>query len=235
MSSPRCGVADPPPTRCRRISARSLTLSRRRHLISERHRPGVEHRRARRRPPVEVPHAPGLHGERCPPRVNARDHPSAREDATGAPLARQRGGRRRSRDTPAEGSRARTRRRSCGREGVDARGPRNRRKRPARQRRCSGGWRRTRPQTEPAESEERDPPTGPARRRLPAARRRAYETFAGLVGAPLDSAAPDLALPFFLAPLPRGRGLTISGRSRSSLARRGSTRGERHSRLPRSS
>ena len=28
MSSPRCGVADPPPTRCRRISARSLTLSR---------------------------------------------------------------------------------------------------------------------------------------------------------------------------------------------------------------
>jgi hypothetical protein len=38
--------------------------------------------------------------------------------------------------------------------------------RAARQRRGSGGWRRTRPQTEPAESEERDPPTGPARPRL---------------------------------------------------------------------
>src|SRR4051794_30665079 len=49
---------------------------------------------------------------------------------------------------------------------VDARGPRCGRKRPTRQRRSSGGWRRTRPQTEPAESEERDPPTGPALRRL---------------------------------------------------------------------
>ena len=51
---------------------------------------------------------------------------------------------------------------------VDARGPRRGRMRPTRQGRCSGGWRRTRPQTEPAESEERDPPTGPARHRLPA-------------------------------------------------------------------
>ena len=50
-------------------------------------------------------------------------------------------------------------------KGVDARGPRRRRWCPAGQGRCSGGWRRTRPQTEPAESEERDPPTGPARHR----------------------------------------------------------------------
>ena len=49
---------------------------------------------------------------------------------------------------------------------VDARGPRRGRWRPAGQGRCSGGWRRTRPQTEPAESEERDPPTGPARHQL---------------------------------------------------------------------
>ena len=44
--------------------------------------------------------------------------------------------------------------------------PRTRCRHPAGQGRCSGGWRRTRPQTEPAESEERDPPTGPARHRL---------------------------------------------------------------------
>jgi hypothetical protein len=51
-------------------------------------------------------------------------------------------------------------------EEVDGRGPRLGRWCPARQGRCSGGWRRTRPQTELAESEERDPPTGPARHRL---------------------------------------------------------------------
>ena len=69
-------------------------------------------------------------------------------------------------DTRAESSRAPTRRRSCGREGSSARGPRRDRQSPAGQRRSPGGWRRTRPQTEPAESEERDPPTGPARHRL---------------------------------------------------------------------
>ena len=53
-----------------------------------------------------------------------------------------------------------------GREGSKARGPRLERQSPAEQRRSSGGWRRTRPQTEPAESEERDPPTGPARHQL---------------------------------------------------------------------
>ena len=51
-------------------------------------------------------------------------------------------------------------------KGVDACGPRRGRGRPTRQRRRSGGWRRTRPQTEPAESEERDRPTGPASHRL---------------------------------------------------------------------
>jgi hypothetical protein len=56
-------------------------------------------------------------------------------------------------------------------KGVDAAGPRRGRGRPTRQRRCSGGWRRTRPQTELAESEERDPPTGPARHRLQALER----------------------------------------------------------------
>ena len=104
-----------------------------------------------------------------------REQPLGRQHVTpklpfrggaGAPLARQRGGRPRSRDTPAQGSGASSRRRSCGHGGVDARGPRRERGRPAGQRRCSGGWRRTRPQTELAESEERDPPTGPARHRL---------------------------------------------------------------------
>jgi hypothetical protein len=52
-----------------------------------------------------------------------------------------------------------------------ARGPRRQRRRPAGQGRVSGGWRRTRPQTELAESEERDPPTGPARHQLPARHR----------------------------------------------------------------
>jgi hypothetical protein len=51
-------------------------------------------------------------------------------------------------------------------------GPRCERGRLAGQGRYSGGWRRTRPQTELAESEERDPPTGPARRRLRAPSRR---------------------------------------------------------------
>jgi hypothetical protein len=51
-------------------------------------------------------------------------------------------------------------------EGVDAGGSRRGRGCPAGRGRCSGGWRRTRPQTELAESEERDPPTGPGRHRL---------------------------------------------------------------------
>jgi hypothetical protein len=108
----------------------------------------------------------------------------ARSVGAGAPLARQRGGKPRWRDTPAESSGARARRRGCGREGVDARGPRRGRVRPAQQGRCSGGWRRTRPQTELAESEERDPPTGPARRQL-LARRRALRArhLAGVAGA----------------------------------------------------
>jgi hypothetical protein len=61
------------------------------------------------------------------------------------PLARRRGGRPRWRDTPAESNCAGSRRRSCGREGVDARGPRRGRGRPAGQGRSSGGWRGTRP------------------------------------------------------------------------------------------
>ena len=98
--------------------------------------------------------------------VMPQDRPLPFRGGAGAPLARQRGGRPRWRDTPAESSRAPVRRRSCGRGGVDAGGPRRGRGRPAGQERCSGGWRRTRPQTELAESEERDPPTGPARHRL---------------------------------------------------------------------
>jgi hypothetical protein len=111
---------------------------------------------------------------------DAHDHLSALQGGTGAPLARQRGGRPRWRDTRAESTGASTRRRSCGRGGVDARGPRRGRRRPAGQGRCSGGWRRTRPQTEPAESEERDPRQDP-----PATNRRPYVTFAGSPGAPL--------------------------------------------------
>jgi hypothetical protein len=70
-------------------------------------------------------------------------------------------------------------------KGVDACGSRRGRGSPAGQGRCSGGWRRTRPQTELAESEERDPPTGPARHRLwahgtPARQRRRQSVHGGL-------------------------------------------------------
>ena len=51
------------------------------------------------------------------PRRATHGHPSALRGGTGAPLARQRGGRPRWRDTPAESTGAPTRRRSCGREG----------------------------------------------------------------------------------------------------------------------
>ena len=93
-------------------------------------------------------------------RQHVRSRPSV--EGTGAPLARQRGGRRRWRDTPAERSAHRTRRRSCGREASRRSRTATRAHGAPRQGGCSGGWRRTRPQTEPAESEERDPPTGPA-------------------------------------------------------------------------
>ena len=53
----------------------------------------------------------------------------------------------------AESKAARARRRSCDREGSHARGPRRARWDPAGRRRCSGGWRGTRCQTELAESE----------------------------------------------------------------------------------
>ncbi len=100
-------------------------------------------------------------------RPSTRDAPAAvPREGPSAPLARQRGGRPRWRDTPAESGGAAARRRSCGCEGCRRLRTAARRWCPAGQRRCSGGWRRTRPQTELAESEERDPPTGPARHRL---------------------------------------------------------------------
>ena len=55
---------------------------------------------------------------------NAHGHPSALQGGgAGAPLARQRGGRPRWRDTAAESTGAPARRRSCGPKGVDAGGP----------------------------------------------------------------------------------------------------------------
>jgi hypothetical protein len=81
-------------------------------------------------------------------------------------------------------------------EGVDARGPRRGRLRPAGQGRCSGGWRRTRPQTELAESEERDPPTGPARRQL-----RALGTSPPAVRHPAGVAGPWALLRRYRRPL----------------------------------